>query len=88
MYKEYFGLKELPFSIAPDPRYLYMSEQHREALAHLIYAAPGGLGTSHIRNKYTRRVCSPYRGSRNRKDNCLSVPTRPNARKYRCCVYS
>jgi len=37
MYKEYFGLKELPFSIAPDPRYLYMSEQHREALAHLIY---------------------------------------------------
>lgn len=37
MYKEYFGLKELPFSIAPDPRYLYMSRQHREALAHLIY---------------------------------------------------
>ncbi|MEW6418115.1 MAG: AAA family ATPase [Nitrospirota bacterium] len=37
MYREYFGLKELPFSIAPDPRYLYMSNQHREALAHLIY---------------------------------------------------
>lgn len=37
MYKEYFGLKELPFSIAPDPRYLYMSDQHREALAHLLY---------------------------------------------------
>lgn len=37
MYKEYFGLKELPFSIAPDPRYLYMSNQHREALAHLVY---------------------------------------------------
>jgi general secretion pathway protein A len=37
MYKEYFGLKELPFSIAPDPRYLYMSDQHREALAHLVY---------------------------------------------------
>lgn len=37
MYKEYFGLKEAPFSIAPDPRYLYMSEGHREALAHLIY---------------------------------------------------
>ena len=30
-------LKELPFSIAPDPRYLYMSNQHREALAHLVY---------------------------------------------------
>ncbi len=37
MYSEYFGLDESPFSIAPDPRYLYMSEQHREALAHLIY---------------------------------------------------
>ena len=37
MYKEFFGLKELPFSIAPDPRYLYMSGQHQEALAHLIY---------------------------------------------------
>lgn len=41
MYNEYFGLKEAPFSIAPDPRYLYMSQQHREALAHLIY----GIGT-------------------------------------------
>ncbi len=37
MYKEYFGFEEMPFSIAPDPRYLYMSEQHREALAHLVY---------------------------------------------------
>jgi general secretion pathway protein A len=37
MYSKYFGLQEMPFSIAPDPRYLYMSEQHREALAHLLY---------------------------------------------------
>ncbi len=37
MYNEYFGFIESPFSIAPDPRYLYMSEQHREALAHLVY---------------------------------------------------
>lgn len=37
MYTNYFGLKEKPFSIAPDPRYLYMSESHREALAHLLY---------------------------------------------------
>ncbi|MDA8079513.1 MAG: AAA family ATPase [Nitrospiraceae bacterium] len=44
MYKEHFSLRELPFSIAPDPRYLYMSEQHREALAHLVYgvATDGG----------------------------------------------
>lgn len=37
MYTAYFGLTEPPFSIAPDPRYLYMSERHREALAHLLY---------------------------------------------------
>ncbi|MBU4229422.1 MAG: ExeA family protein [Desulfurivibrionaceae bacterium] len=37
MYTSYFGLNEIPFSIAPDPLYLYMSEQHREALAHLQY---------------------------------------------------
>lgn len=37
MYLSHFGLKEFPFSIAPDPRYLFMSEQHREALAHLLY---------------------------------------------------
>ncbi len=44
MYKEYFGLKETPFSIAPDPRYLYMSEGHREALAHLEYGLRGDGG--------------------------------------------
>ena len=41
MYRDYFGLKELPFSIAPDPRYLYMSERHKEALAHLLYGVSG-----------------------------------------------
>lgn len=37
MYNTYFGFKESPFSIAPDPRYLFMTDQHREALAHLVY---------------------------------------------------
>ncbi len=37
MYTSHFGLKEIPFSISPDPRYLYMSQRHREALAHLLY---------------------------------------------------
>ncbi len=44
MYKEHFGLKETPFSIAPDPRYLYMSEGHKEALAHLEYGLRGDGG--------------------------------------------
>ncbi len=37
LYSDYFGLRESPFSIAPNPEYLYMSHRHREALAHLMY---------------------------------------------------
>ena len=44
MYTQHFGLKRPPFSIAPDPRYLFMSERHREALAHLLYGVRGGGG--------------------------------------------
>lgn len=44
MYTAYFGLTENPFSITPDPRYLYLSERHREALAHLLYGACEGGG--------------------------------------------
>jgi len=44
MYAAHFGLKREPFSIAPDPRYLFMSERHREALAHLLYGVRGGGG--------------------------------------------
>ena len=54
MYTSYFGLKENPFNLTPDPRYLFMSPQHREALNHLIYGInerkgfiliTGGIGT-------------------------------------------
>ncbi len=37
MYLAFFGLNEKPFSITPDPRYLYLSERHAEAMAHLLY---------------------------------------------------
>jgi general secretion pathway protein A len=37
MYASFFGLNEKPFSITPDPRYLFLSERHAEALAHLVY---------------------------------------------------
>ena len=42
MYLKYFGLTERPFSIAPDPQYLYMSARHREAMAHLSYGLSQG----------------------------------------------
>ncbi len=54
MYTSYFGLKENPFNLTPDPRYLFLCTYHREALDHLIYgiterkgfiAITGGIGT-------------------------------------------
>ncbi len=42
MYHQFFGLTESAFAIAVNPRYLYMSEQHREALAHLLFGLQGG----------------------------------------------
>jgi general secretion pathway protein A len=44
MYADFFKLKQNPFSIAPDPRFLFMSDRHREALAHLLYGVSGGGG--------------------------------------------
>ncbi len=44
MYREHFGLQGKPFSIAPDPRFLFMSQRHREALAHLLYGIGEGGG--------------------------------------------
>ena len=44
MYLQYFRLKNPPFSLAPNPRFLYMSPRHREALAHLLYGIDEGGG--------------------------------------------
>jgi len=44
MYTEFYGLKAKPFSLTPDPRFLFLSESHREALAHLLYGIEQGEG--------------------------------------------
>jgi general secretion pathway protein A len=44
MYHQYFGFYKSPFSIAPDPHNVYMSLQHREALAHLLFGVTAGGG--------------------------------------------
>lgn len=41
MYRAHFGLQAAPFSIAPNPHYLYLSPRHQEALAHLLYGIQG-----------------------------------------------
>ncbi len=47
MYTSFFGLQEKPFAITPDPRYLYLSERHAEALAHLMYGINEAGGFMH-----------------------------------------
>ena len=44
MYLEHYGLTEAPFSITPDPRFVFLSERHRDALAHLLFGIDKGGG--------------------------------------------
>ncbi len=44
MYTQFYGLREKPFSLSPDPRYLYLADSHREAMAHLLYGIEQGEG--------------------------------------------
>jgi general secretion pathway protein A len=44
MYTAFYGLSEKPFSLTPDPRFLFLSDSHREALAHLLYGIEEGEG--------------------------------------------
>ncbi|HEU4428444.1 MAG TPA: AAA family ATPase [Myxococcota bacterium] len=44
MYTQFYGLREKPFTLSPDPKYLFLSDSHREALAHLLYGIEQGEG--------------------------------------------
>ena len=44
MYKEFYGLKELPFALTPDPRFIYFTPSHTEAMANLHYGIESGKG--------------------------------------------
>ncbi|GGK10553.1 ExeA family protein [Luteimonas terricola] len=44
MYLEHYGLAEPPFSITPDPRFVFLGERHRDALAHLLFGITQGGG--------------------------------------------
>lgn len=44
MYRSYFGFNEKPFSLTPNPRYLFLSRHHREAFAHLLYGIDSHYG--------------------------------------------
>lgn len=48
MYLDYFGFDEPPFSITPDPRFVFLSKKHEESLAHLVYGISRGGGAGFV----------------------------------------
>ena len=57
MYLNFFGLSEQPFGVTPDPRFLYLSEAHKEALASLYYGIEANRGfIGHRGSGCTRRL--------------------------------
>jgi len=57
MYEAHFRLKEKPFSISPDPRFIYLTAQHQEALAKVQYAISQRMGVSAIQTSMLFQVC-------------------------------
>ena len=62
LYSDHFGLRESPFSIAPNPEYLYMSDRHR------------GACSSYVWDSGRRRVYSSVWRGWHGKNNCLPLP--------------
>ena len=79
MYTQFFGLTEKPFSITPDPRYLYMSRRHADALAHLIYGISQSGGfiqlTGEVGTGKTTLVRSLFEQLPDEADVALMSPT-------------
>jgi hypothetical protein len=59
VYLEFYGLRESPFDLAPNPRFLYFSPRHREAFNHLIYGLRERKGFVQLTGEVARR---PYAG--------------------------
>jgi hypothetical protein len=73
MYESFFGLKEKPFRISPDPRFLYLAPQHREVLSKCQYMISSKVGPVYVfgPDQHAGRRDRP--GQRRRR--CLRDPT-------------
>ena len=70
MYEAYFGLKEAPFSLSPDPRFIFLTRQHQEPLVKCQYAIAQKMGVSIIygdigagKTSLARRLWEQYAAS-------------------------
>ena len=73
MYTEFYGFSERPFDVSPDPKFLYLTESHRETLASMLYGIKREEGLS----------CGDGRGRhrKNYTDKCLAQ--QPSTRRLR-----
>lgn len=69
MYCEFFGFRESPFTITPNPRFLFLSDHHREALAHLMYAVDSRVGFVELTGEVGTGKTTVLRTFLNRLDN-------------------
>jgi general secretion pathway protein A len=84
MYEEYFGLNERPYSTSPDPRFFYLSPQHKEALAKAAYAINERMGLSVIygnvgtgKTTVARRIYQQFQDSQDHQVVMLIHPDYP-----------
>ena len=54
MYEQFFGFRERPFDLTPNPRFVVLTESHREALSNLEYGIPGFLSPCSIQSTLRR----------------------------------
>jgi general secretion pathway protein A len=88
MYLQYYGLRERPFDVSPDPRFLFLSTAHREALMHLRYGLTGRPGLTMLVGQAgtgkTTLVHAALHGANGRSSTIvhLSNPTLTRAEFY------
>lgn len=92
MYTRYFGLTEKPFTITPDPRYLFMSTRHGEALAHLIYGVSESDGfiqlTGEVGTGKTTLIRSLFQQLPEKADIALILNPQLSAREFLASIAS
>src|ERR671932_404566 len=81
MYLEFYGLKELPFALTPDPRFIYFTPSHTEAMASLHYGIKSGKGLIVVTGEVGTGKTTILRWMMNRLDRSGDRPLRePRAR--------